>query len=56
MADPGITEPPKAWCVIEPMYTSSLNAEVLLATSSTVLAVDYSNVQDQVCPKTLSVT
>jgi len=46
---PGVnlTEAPTAWAVIEPQYTQSLNAEVILSTKNTVYTVDVNDVQDQ---------
>ncbi|PRP78635.1 hypothetical protein PROFUN_13509 [Planoprotostelium fungivorum] len=45
--NPSLAEPPVAWAVIDPQYTQSLNAEVIIATRTTVYTVDVADVQDQ---------
>ncbi|CAG8571415.1 7902_t:CDS:10, partial [Paraglomus occultum] len=47
MADPGLNEPPHSWTVIPPQFTLSRHVEVLLATGTTILAVDQIGAVDQ---------
>lgn len=48
LANPGLTEPPNCWCVIEPELSNTRAVEVLIGTGSTVLRLDEIDVQDQV--------
>lgn len=48
LASAGLSEPPSAWEVVEPRYTLSGAAEVLVATSTgTIVVVDSDSAQDQ---------
>ncbi|KAL1696024.1 Vps16, C-terminal region-domain-containing protein [Schizophyllum commune] len=47
LANPGLIEPPSAWAVIPPDYTSSRHVEVLLSVDSTIYTVDNLECIDQ---------
>lgn len=48
LANPGLSQPPTSWIIIEPQYTLSKNVEVLIATKDgTILVLDAEGCQDQ---------